>query len=505
MEQKNTYRSALVFLTTLFFAWGLITVLNDILVPHLKNLFDLSYFEASLIQFIFFAAYFVMALPASFLIRRLGYQNGIVVGLGISALGAFMFVPASYIISYPFFLSALFILACGVTVLQVSANPYVTELGKPEFASSRLNMTQGFNSLGTAVAGLLGSLIILGSFTFNPFYEAGDATIHKFNPTEIGKLELPESNSLSGATSGPVVFMDRDSSVWYSEKVSVVRFKGDAVTRFATAAPGVTPEDAVGILIEEDAEKNVTVRWLNEAELQVFRAEEASMVRVPYLGICITLLILAFIFWRAKLPKIEYKDETKEKANLLHFPHLISGSIAIFFYVGAEVAIGTYLVLFLSNDEIAGFSEKQAGIYLSLYWLGAMIGRFIGTVVTRYIKPNRVLAISAFMAMTLVTITVFATGSLSMWSILSVGLFNSIMFPTIFALSVQGLGKHTQQGSGLLISMIVGGAIIPPLMGLVGDALDDIQTSFIIATICYAFILFFAVVGYKLKAKHTAS
>lgn len=390
------YGNALVILTSLFFMWGFITCLNDILIPHLKALFQLNYTQIMLVQFTFFGAYFLVSLPSGWLIGKIGYQKGIVVGLATTGVGALLFLPAAAFISYGLFLFGFFVLASGITVLQVAANPYVAILGRPETASSRLNLTQAFNSLGTTIAPLFGAFMIL------------------------------ENNFTS---------------------------------------------------VEE----------------------EAAAVKIPYLMIAVVLFAIAILFSLIKLPKIETEQKTKASTgSAWQYRHLVLGAIGIFVYVGSEVSIGSFLVNFFNQPEIAGFSEAEAGKYVAFYWGGAMVGRFIGSAIQSKIMPNKVLAFNAVMAIVLVALTMFFTGSMAMWAIILVGLFNSIMFPTIFTLSIEGLGEHTSQGSGILCMAIVGGALIPLLMGYFADTIG-IQTAFIIPLLGYVYILFYGIKGFRRK------
>lgn len=395
--QKSNYVPALAVLTSLFFMWGFITCLNDILIPHLKGLFSLNYTRTMLIQFIFFGAYAIMSMPSGFVVSRIGYQRGIVVGLTVSGIGALLFLPAAAMVSYPFFLGAFFVLASGITLLQVAANPFVAILGRPETASSRLNLTQAFNSLGTTIAPVFGSMMIL-------------------------------ENSF------------------------------------------VTP------------------------------AEEAAAVRLPYIMIAFALFAIALVFAFVKLPKIQAtgSDDTKTGGSAWKYRHLVLGAIAIFLYVGSEVSIGSFLVNFLSLPDIGGLTEATAGKYVAFYWGGAMIGRFLGSVVQSYINPAKVLVFNTSLAILLVFGTMFLPGSIAMWTIISVGLFNSIMFPTIFTLSIDGLGRHTGQGSGILCMAIVGGAILPMIMGSIADE-ASIRVGFIVPLIGYAYILYYAISGFKPK------
>jgi len=399
--ENNTF--ALGALTTLFFMWGFITCLNDILIPHLKGVFSLTYTEAMLIQFCFFGAYFLVSLPAGALVRRLGYKKGIVLGLLTAAVGCVLFYPAASVQSYPVFLGALFVLASGITVLQVSANPYVTALGNPDTAASRLTMTQAFNSLGTTVAPFFGAMLIL-----------------------------------AGADAGA---------------------------------------DAMG----------------------------ADAVKTPYLMLAAALAVLAAIFSQLKLPEISshtVSDEGVESADdgrtAWSYSHLVLGALGIFVYVGAEVSIGSFLVNFLGEENIAGLEEADAAKYIAYYWGGAMVGRFIGAVAMQKVKAGNALAFCALGASALIALAVFSEGHLAMWAILAVGLFNSIMFPTIFSLAINQLGNHTSQGAGVLCLGIVGGALIPVFQGMLADSIG-IQMAFLMPILCYVYIAYYGLRGSIVK------
>jgi FHS family L-fucose permease-like MFS transporter len=395
----------LVIVTILFFMWGLLTSLNDVLIPHLKAIYTLSYVQAMLVQFCFFGAYFIVSVPAGALIRRVGYQKGAVIGLLIAACGCALFYPASKS-GYGLFLFAFFVLASGITILQVAANPYVTVLGPASTASSRLTLTQAFNSLGTTIAPYVGGILIL---------------------------------------SAAAVGADRLAA-------------------------------------------------MSATELAAYRAHEAASVQGPYLALAAALAILAVLFALARLPKIEHGEETTAaasgKASALAYRHLVLGAVAIFLYVGGEVSIGSFLVNFLGEQQIAGLAPAVAAGYVSVYWGGALVGRFIGFAVMRYVSPGKSLAFNSLVAIALVLTGIFGKGALAMWAILAVGLFNSIMFPTIFSMAVHGLGRHTGQGSGILCMAIVGGAIVPFVQGALADSIG-LQTSFFIPAACYAFILYF--------------
>jgi len=413
------YTPALIVLTSLFFMWGFITCLNDILIPHLKTVFSLNYTQVMLIQFTFFTAYFIVSLPSGLIVDKIGYKRGIVIGLLTAGIGCLMFYPAAGTRSYPIFLSALFVLASGITLLQVSANPYVAILGKPETASSRLNLTQAFNSLGTTIAPYFGALLIL----------------------------------------------------------SVAAKSADELS------------------------------LMNTADLTAYQLAEATSVQVPYLWLAAALFVIAAIIAMVKLPAVQASEGASsastgmshegEHASAWGYRHLILGAVAIFVYVGGEVAIGSFLVNFMGQPEIAGLPAAEAGKYLSFYWGGAMIGRFIGAGVLRKINPGKVLGFNAVVAGLLVITAMVATGHVSMWAILAVGLFNSIMFPTIFTLGVDGLGKHTGQGSGILCMAIVGGAIIPVVQGVFADMpAIGIHHAFFLPVLCYLYIAYYGFKGH---------
>src|SRR5580704_3392872 len=411
------YTPPLAVVTTLFFMWGFLTCLNDILVPHLKSIFDLSYARVMLVQFAFFSAYFLFSVPWSKVVNRIGYQRTMVVGLLTMALGAFLFLPAASAASYPLFLTALVVLAAGITGLQVSANPYVVVLGKPETASSRLDLTQAFNSLGTTIAPKLGGLLILAT------------------------------------------------------------------------AP---------MAMEE-------LHQLSPHALHAYRVQEAASVKMPYTVICVALVLLAVVIGTFRLPKIEHAEHRAGvNDSIWKHPNLILGAAGIFTYVGAEVSIGSFLVSFFGLPEIAGFSAKTAAGFVSFYWAGAMIGRFLGAGLLRRIRPGNLLGLCAICAATLVSASMILGGHTAMWSILSVGLFNSIMFPTIFSLGVAELGPLTGSGSGILTMAIVGGAVVPVIQGVIADHVG-IHHAFILPVICYLFILFYGLSGSKPNSERGAT
>jgi len=406
-----TYARPMAIVTSLFFIWGFLTCLNDILVPHLKSIFDLTYARAMLIQFAFFSAYFLFSVPWSKVVNAAGYKATMVIGLLTMAAGAFLFVPAASVVSYPLFLTALLVLAAGITGLQVSANPYVVLLGKPETASSRLDLTQAFNSLGTTIAPKLGGLLILSAA-----------------PLAINRL-----------------------------------------------------------------------RSLSPRDLYLYRIQQASSVKLPYTVIGVALILLAVLIGTSKLPAIETAAPVSGKRaidSIWRHSSLLQGAIGIFAYVGAEVSIGSFLVNYFGLPEIAGLSAKTAAGFVSFYWGGAMIGRFVGAGLLQRFKPGYLLALCAVAAGALVAASMLWSGHAAMWSILAVGFFNSIMFPTIFSLGEAELGALSGSGSGILNMAIVGGAILPVIQGLIADHLG-LHHAFVLPLLCYLYILYYALIGSK--------
>jgi len=434
----TAYRGPLAIVTTLFFMWGSLTSLNDVLIPYAQHVFNLRLAASMLIQTAFFSAYFVFSIPSAKIIDWLGYKRAIVVGLLTMVVACLGFYPAARIPSFPFFLAALIVLATGITILQVAANPYVAVLGNPQTASSRLNLTQAFNSLGTAVFPWVGARVILGT----------------------------TSAAIAQSTS----------------------------------------------------------------------EEATAIVRLYVYFFAVALCILAIGIGLSKLPKIESAEHRiGEQVNdsLWKHPNLVFGTIGIFVYVGGEVAIGSSIANYLALPSIGGFASSiadpalryhaalgEAARYISLYWLGAMIGRFVGSAILQKVKAGKLLALCAVMAALLVSISVLTSGHVAMWSILAVGLFNSVMFPCIFTLGIAGLGPLTGDGSGILNMAIVGGAIIPWLVGKTADLINrayypamvqgqtswgpGIHYALIAATICYLYILFFAVSGSKPNSERYA-
>lgn len=438
-------RFSLVSLISLFFLWGLLTSLNDILVPHMKAAFELQHWQAQLIQFFFFGAYFLMSWPAGWVIRKVGYKQGIVYGLLLMGLGCFVFYPASIVQVYGVFLLGLFILASGITILQVAANPYMAVIGPPETAASRLNLAQGFNSLGHTIAPLFGAWLILQN----------------------------------------------------QEVVDVQTVQG------------------------------------------------------PYIFLALALVVIGLVFRYLELPKIEYAEPERKGFSLWRYPHLYLGAAAIFCYVGAEIAIGSFLVEYFKAEPTIAMDNKTAGSHVAFYWGGAMVGRFLGAIALSGEKtlaqrasqmlPIPVLAIAVVMVvvwanelplsmavgfgtmlalnylaflfgrhtsqgllaffalccMALLGVTMLGHGDVALWSVLGVGLFNSIMWSNIFTLAIRDLKQYTSMGSSLLVMMIVGGAVIPLMQGLAADTGLGVKGAFLVPFVAYAYLVFYGVRGWR--------
>jgi FHS family L-fucose permease-like MFS transporter len=434
MSQQKSYRSAFITITILFFLWGFITVLVDSLIPRLKDVFELSYARTVLVQFAFFAAYFFFSIPAGLLLSKIGYKKGIILGLLTMAIGCLLFYPAASNRIFWVFLVGYFTLAAGITILQVAANPYVALLGSEEGASSRLNLSQAFNSLGTTIAPIIGALFLLS----------------------------------------------------------------------------------------DTIQSSETISTMGEVERDSYYLSEAATVQTPFLVIAGFIGLLALFFMFIKLPKLIQESPKGGYLKLLGNKIMMLGALGIFLYVGAEVAIGSFLVNYFVDMNLAGvvlenetmmniantianifnqtFSGKDPksllGIFVIFYWGGAMIGRFVGSYLTQIMAPAKVLGIFATLAIAMILISMNTTGLISMWTIISVGLFNSIMFPTIFTLTLEGLGDLKAQASGLMCTAIVGGAIIPFLYGFLTDEFG-FKLAFILVIACYGYILFFGLLKRK--------
>jgi len=403
------YRPALTLLASLFFMWGFITVINNTLLPHLRSVFELDYTRTTLIESVWFIAYFVASLPSAWLIERIGYQRALVIGLVVMAVGALGMIPAAQVPSYAITLVSLFVIASGITLLQVAANPYVAVIGPPETASSRLNLVQAFNSFGTTLAPLFGGYLILGR-----------------------------------------------------------------------TASGTAGADTV----------------LTPAE----RLADAQSVQLPYLIVAAALVVLAIVIARFRLPALgqatqRASREERRRHSLWSHRNLVLGIPAIFIYLIAEIGVSNLFINFVSQPEIGDLTHEQASRYLFLLWGGMMVGRFAGSYLMRSIAPEKVLALFSIAAFVVMLVTVCASGRLAMWALVSVGLFHSIMFPTIFTLGIRGLGPLTEEGSGLLVMAIAGGALVV-VQGWLADRYG-LQLSFLLTAACELYVLFYALWGAK--------
>jgi FHS family L-fucose permease-like MFS transporter len=416
-KEGQKFTGPLIVVTNLFFIWAFVTNLNDILIPYLKRACELTDLQSSLVQFAFFFAYFVMSIPSASIIKKVGYKKGILIGLGCMFLGALLFIPAATSRTFPLFLAALFILASGVTLLQVAANPYVTILGKPETASARLNLTQAFNSLGATIAPLIGGTMILSALS--------------------------------------------------DEKYNV----------------------------------------FSAADKLNYLDQQAGKVVMTYIGLAAVILVIGIIIYFSRLPEVDAEEETvdhsAEKSSIFQHKHLVLGIAAIFLYVGAEVSIGSFIIRFSGMPNIGGLSPLAGAKFVSYYMLFAMIGRFAGSYFLSKVSPNKVLGLNSLIAVGLLITAIVTNGNLALYSVVLIGLCNSIMFPTIFTLAIKDLGGYTKKGSSYLVMAIVGGAFIPPLMGYV-SGIQGIQNAFIVPALCYVFISYFGFTGSKVapKSKH---
>lgn len=422
----STDTRAMTVAAVVFFSFGFLTCLNDVISPHLKSIFFLDYSQMQNVPFYFFSSYFVFSYPSGKLVEKLGYKKATVVGLLVMALGALGFLPAAQFASFPMFLAALVVLAGGMTIVQVAINPYVTVIGPPQTAASRLNLAQAFNSVGTFIAPLIGTWLILRN-----------------------------------------------------------------------AKPPLSTEQA---------------HTLTLLQQQLYRAEQASTVRVPYLiialGLGLLALALALIKLRTATGVSQHTQDFRPGAfaealskpdSIWRHPWLLCGALGIFVYVGAEVSIGNLLVSYMGLPQIAGLPAATAGYFLMVYWGGAMVGRFIGSAILQKVRTGLLLGLAAIGALTLVVISLFTTGHFAMGAILAVGLCNSIMFPSIFTLGIQDLGPLTSKGSSLLIASILGGAIVPKLQGILANRIG-LQPSFILPVICYVYVAIFGIIAIRRPA-----
>ncbi|WP_298365638.1 L-fucose:H+ symporter permease [uncultured Lutibacter sp.] len=412
----SKYLVPLIIIMLLMFFWNLSRNINDVLIPHLKRACELTDFESSLVQSAFFGAYFIVALPAGWYIQKKGYRTGIITGLIVAALGAFLFFPAAETRIYSFFLAALFIMAAGFAILEVTASPYITKLGDPDGASSRLSLSAAIGSLGATIA---------------PFLAA--------------KL----------------------------------------------------------LLHEVDIEQT-TIDSFSSAELQTFLTGEADLVKAPYLILGGILALIAIVVLFVNLPEIKDGDdnssEKKPLKDILKFKHTLYGVGAEFFYVGAEVGIVSFIIRYAKWLDIPDLTEQNSAIFITIFMALVLLGRLVGVYILNIFKPARVLAFCSIGAFAMVSIAMTSSGYFSLGCLASVGLFTSIVYPIIFSLSMKDLGGYTKTGSSVFLLGIVGGAIVPPLMGYISDVYN-IRYSFIIPLICYVYLLFFAIAGHKVNIK----
>lgn len=409
---SNSTKFAFIMITSLFFMWGFVHNLDPILIPHLKKSFSLSTLQSSLVDSAVFIAYFVMALPAGFIMKKYGYKTGIITGLSLFAIGSFLFIPAANTQQYVFFLMALFIIACGLTILETAANPYASLLGDPSTATQRLNFAQSFNGLAATLAPIIGARMILTQGNSDETLNAMDATAR-----------------------------------------------------------------------------------------QVALASEAASVKTPYLVLACVIVLIAVIFAFIKLPEIKEAGETAPGKSIMHtlrHKHLLGAVVAQFFYVGAQVCVFSFFILFAVKSS--GIDKIKAADYLG--WgcgMAFMVGRFVGTFLMRYIAPPKLLAFYALMNVLLCVVAINAHGMVPVYTVIGIAFFMSIMFPTIFSLGIKGLGSDTELGSSLIIMSIVGGALLPPILGLISDRTQNIQMGYIVPLVCFAFVFWFGWKGHEVR------
>lgn len=407
--QQNKTTFAFILITSLFFLWGFAHNLDPILIPHLKKSFTLTTTQSTLVDSAVFIAYFLMALPAGFLMKRFGYKIGIITGLLFFAIGSFLFIPAADNQSYNFFLFALFIIACGLTILETAANPYASALGDPGTSTQRLNLAQSFNGLAAAMAPVIGARVIL--------------------------------------------------------------------------TKGYT-----------DAELN----GMTESARKMALAAEASSVKTPYFILGAVLVVIALIFAFTKLPKIQHKAGGETSKSIFHafkHQHLTWAVVAQFFYVGAQVSVFSLFILYATKS--ADLAEVKAADYLGACGIAFLIGRFLGTFLMKYIQPPRLLALYAAINILLCFVAMYAHGMVTVYAVIGICFFMSIMFPTIFALGIKDLGGDTEYGSSLIIMSIVGGAILPRIFGYISDGTNNIQYGYIVPLVCFVVIVYYGWRGYK--------
>jgi len=409
---EKRYIVPFILVTSLFFLWAIGVNINDILIQHLKKAFNLTDFQSSRVPMAFFGGYFLAALPAGWLMQRLGYKRGILIGLLTCACGAFLFIPAASIRVYGFFLFALFLMACGQSFLEVAANPYVTILGPPESSERRINLSQSFNAAGAVTIVLLGSTFILSGIEHTP--------------------------------------------------------------------------------------KELAV--MSAQQLAAYQTSEANMVKAPYLVITGLFLLVAVVIYFSKLPEIsasekESRTSLVELQRIWRRTHLVKGVVAQFLYVGAQVGVTGFFIRFVEH-ALPGTTEKSAAHYLQMHLVGFLVGRFTGSALMKHIPAPKLLGLFSAASFLCLAVALTGSGLGPVWAMVLLGFFHSIMFPTIFALSLKDLGPYTKMGSSLLVMAIIGGAVCPAIMGKISDIMD-IQKAFVIPLVCHAFIFYFALRGYR--------
>lgn len=407
MAKRNSYTFAFVLITSLFFFWGFIHNLDPVLIPHLRSAFSLTHFQASLVDSAVFVAYFLLAIPAGIIMKKYGYKTGILVGLLLFAIGCLLFVPAANAVSYAYFLGALFVVSCGLAILETAANPYVTALGDPAKSTQRLNFAQSFNGLAAFMAPIIGGRYILSD----------------------------------------------------------------------------EPKSAEEI-----------VALTEEARVAYMQAETAA-VKGPYLILGIIILLVTVLFFFTKLPEIKEEEEDgHSKKGFFHaFKHfnVTWAVVAQFFYVGAQVCVLSFLIMYAI--EVSGILPSQAKNYAGIAGLAFMLGRFAGTFFMRYIAPYKLLFVYSLIACGLTLVVIYGSGITTMYATIGIAFFMSIMFPTIFALGVEGIGPDTKSASSFIVMAIVGGAVIPPVLGAISDMTGSLQAGYFVVLLCFIVVALFAV------------
>ena len=411
MKNRNVVIVPLLAVMSLMFIWNFSRNINDILIPHLKRACQLTDFQSSLVQSAFFGGYFLLALPVGQFISKYGYKTGMITGLLIASIGAFLFFPAAETRYYPLFLGALFIMAAGFTFLEVTATPYISVLGNPDQASSRLSLATAVGSLGATIGPFVGSRFLLHATEVSP------STVAGFNPTQLNQ----------------------------------------------------------------------------------YLQSEAQLVKTPYLSLGGLFVVIALLLYFVKLPKIQEDSKvTQSFKSILKFRHTVLGSLGVFCYLGAEVGIVSFMIRYAKSSGIIGLTEQSAALFITFYMALVLIGRLAGAYGLRKLNPTMVLSVCSLAAISLIFISIISSGHISVYALSFVGLFTSVMYPILFTLSIKDLGIYTKTGSSLIIMSIVGGAVIPPIMGLLSDSFG-IKLAFIIPIICYAYLVYYAKRGHVVK------